>query len=253
MKILISNDDGIYSPGLQILAERLQVLGEVLVVAPDRERSAAGHSLTLNRPLRSVQIREGWYSVDGTPTDCITLAVEGILKKKPDLVVSGINLGANLGDDVTYSGTVSAAFEATLLGIPAFAISLAGEENGHLETAADFSIILADLILKQGLFPDTLLNVNVPNLPWSKIKGVAITTQGRRTYAETIVEKVDPRGRVDYWIGGQDPAWRPIADSDYEAVMQGWISITPLHVNLTNYAAMDELKTWSFPLPSRKG
>lgn len=247
MRILISNDDGIRSPGLRVLADRLKKLGEVIVAAPDRERSAAGHSLTLNRPLRAERIEENWYSVDGTPTDCIMLAVQGILKKQPNLVVSGINRGANLGDDITYSGTVSAAFEATLLGIPAFAISLVAEENCHFEAAADFALALAEFILERGLPPDTLLNVNVPNLPLSEIKGVAITRQGRRIYTDAVVEKVDPRGRTYYWIAGQDPIWQTIDDSDYEAVIKGWISVTPLHPDLTNYAALEVLRNWSFP------
>ncbi len=246
MIILLSNDDGVHSEGLQALEERLKGLGKVVVVAPDRERSAAGHSLTLNRPLRAVQLGANRYVVDGTPTDCITLAVMRILKGKPDLVVSGINLGPNLGDDVTYSGTVSAAFEATLLGVPAFAVSVVAKEDFIFDGAADFSLYLAELIFKKGLPPDTLLNVNVPNLPLSEIAGVEITRQGKRIYSEVIVEKVDPRGRTYYWIGGEEPTWERLGGTDYEAVMENKISITLLHLDLTNYSAMQELRSWDF-------
>lgn len=244
--ILVSNDDGVHSEGLRVLAKGLEVLGEVFVVAPDRERSAAGHSLTLNRPLRATQLAPNCYAVDGTPTDCITLAVMRILEGRPDLVISGINMGPNLGDDVTYSGTVSAAFEATLLGIPAFAVSVVAKEDFFFQGAADFSLYLAELTLRKGLPPDTLLNVNVPNLPLSEIAGVEITRQGKRVYSDSIVEKMDPRGRAYYWIGGEEPTWERLGGTDYEAVMENKISITPLHLDLTNYAALEELKNWDF-------
>lgn len=247
MNILISNDDGIHARGLRVLADALSSLGEVWVVAPDRERSAASHSLTLNRPLRVTKVGPTWYTVDGTPTDCVALAVMGMIKRKFDLVASGINLGANMGDDVTYSGTVSAAFEATLLGLPAFALSVAGHRRVDFTAAARVAVTLAELIEKHGLPANTLLNVNVPNLRPSEIKGAVITQQGRRHYGEIIVRKVDPRGKAYYWIGGKEPTWEPSEKSDYAAVKAGCISITPLHLDLTNPSALEELRRWEFP------
>ncbi len=239
--ILVTNDDGIHSPGLKTLADALKELGDLYVVAPDRERSAAGHSLTLHKPLRATEVAPGWYVVDGTPTDCVTLGVMGMLKEKPQLVVSGINLGANLGDDITYSGTVSAAVEGTLLGIPAFAISAVESRQRDLNGAAAFASGLALVVLERGLPLDTLLNVNVPP---GKVKGVAVTRQGKRTYNEVIVEKIDPRGKTYYWIGGGEPTWELLGGTDYEAVMEGKISITPLHLDLTNHDAIQTLKSW---------
>lgn len=246
--ILVSNDDGIGSAGLQALVESLRGLGDVVVVAPDRERSAAGHSLTLSRPLRVSHIDDGWYSVDGTPTDCITLAVMGLLPRRPHLVAAGINHGSNMGDDVTYSGTVSSAIEATLQGIPAFAISAAGGGESDFRSAGRFARRLAEEILRRGLPRDTLLNVNVPNLPPEAIQGVAVTRQGRRVYSETVVRKIDPRGKAYYWIGGTDPTWERLGGTDYEAVSSGWISLTPLHLDLTNHRVIDELKAWGLSL-----
>lgn len=246
--ILVSNDDGIGAAGLKALAESLSDLGEVVVVAPDRERSAAGHSLTLSRPLRASQLGDGWYSVDGTPTDCITLAVMGLLPRRPHLVAAGINHGSNLGDDVTYSGTVSSAIEATLQGIPAFAMSISGDGEFKFQGAARFARRLAAEILRRGLPQDTLLNVNVPNLALEAIRGVAVTRQGRRIYSETVVRKIDPRGKAYYWIGGADPTWEHLGDTDYEAVSNGWISLTPLHLDLTNHRAITELKGWGLSL-----
>ena len=239
--ILVTNDDGIHSPGLKTLAEALEGIGKLYVIAPDRERSAAGHSLTLHKPLRATMLAPDWYVVDGTPTDCVTLGVMGMLKEKPQLVVSGINLGANLGDDITYSGTVSAAVEATLLGIPAFAVSAVESARQDLDVAAVFAGRLAQLVLKQGLPRDTLLNVNVPA---GEVKGMAVTRQGKRSYSELIVEKIDPRGKTYYWIGGGEPTWELLGGTDYEAVMEGKISITPLHLDLTNYGAIEGLKKW---------
>jgi len=247
MNILISNDDGIHARGLRVLAEALSSLGEVWVVAPDRDQSAASHSLTLHRPLRVTRVAQHWYSVDGTPTDCVALAVMGMMKRKFDLVASGINLGGNMGDDVTYSGTVSAAFEATLLGLPAFAISLVTDGRADFTAAGRAAALVSQLIIKNGLPANTLLNVNVPNLRPSAIKGVAITQQGRRHYGEIIVRKVDPRGKAYYWIGGKEPSWEPSEESDYAAVMSGCISVTPLHLDLTNPAALDEVRQWEFP------
>jgi len=246
--ILVSNDDGVGSAGLKALAECLKTVGEVVVVAPDRERSAAGHSMTLTRPLRASQLGGGWYSVDGTPTDCITLAVMGLLERRPDLVAAGINHGSNLGDDVTYSGTVSSAIEATLQGIPAFAVSLAGEGEYQFEAAARIAQRLAAEILQRGLPRDTLLNANVPNLPLDAIQGVVVTRQGRRVYSETVVRKLDPRGKTYYWIGGNAPTWERMGNTDYEAVSAGWISLTPLQLDLTNYQVIDHIRGWGLSL-----
>ncbi|MCZ6481108.1 MAG: 5'/3'-nucleotidase SurE [candidate division NC10 bacterium] len=239
--ILVTNDDGIYSPGLKALAAALEEIGEVHVIAPDRERSAAGHALTLHKPLRATEIAPRWYAVDGTPTDCVPLGVMGILKEKPDLLASGINLGANLGDDITYSGTVSAAFEGTLLGIPSFAISAVEPLRQDLSAAAAFAARLAVVILERGLPPDTLLNVNVPP---GELNGVKVTRQGKRSYNELIVEKIDPRGKTYYWIGGGEPTWEHLGGTDYEMVVEGKVSITPLHLDLTNYIATEALKNW---------
>src|SRR5574337_207074 len=246
MNILISNDDGIHARGLRVLADALSNLGEVWVVAPDRERSASGHSLTLNRPLRVTKVAPTWFTVDGTPTDCVALALMGMINRKFDLVASGINLGGNMGDDVTYSGTVSAAFEATLLGFPAFALSVVARRRVNFTAAGLVAVMVAKLIKKNGLPPNTMLNVNVPNFRPSEIKGVVITQQGRRHYGDIIVRKVDPRGKAYYWIGGKEPTWEPLEQSDYAAVTAGSVSITPLHLDLTNPHAIDELQRWKF-------
>jgi len=242
--ILISNDDGIHSEGIKTLAKALKRVGEVFIVAPDRERSAASHSLTLHKPLRVEKIGPNAYAINGTPTDCINLAVNGILKKRPDLVVSGINKGGNLGDDVTYSGTVSAAMEGTLLGIPSFAISLVSisRENFDFKNAARFAARLARFILKNRLPKDTLLNINVPDV--DEIKGYRITKQGKRLYGDAIVEKVDPRGKKYYWIGGDILKWEGGEDTDFKAITSNFISITPVHLDMTNYASFKELHKW---------
>ena len=240
--ILVSNDDGIHSEGIKALARALRRVGEVYVVAPDRERSAVSHSLTIHRPLRVEQHATHIYAIDGTPTDCINIAVNGILKKRPDLVVSGINKGGNLGDDVTYSGTVSAAMEGTLLGIPSIAISLVSRDNFDFKMAARFATRLARFILKNGLPKDTLLNVNIPE--GNDIKSYRITKQGKRFYGDAIVEKVDPRGKKYYWIGGDVLKWEGGKDTDFEAVANNFISITPVHLDLTNYSSFKELHNW---------
>ena len=245
MKILVSNDDGVHSPGLHHLAERLSEAGEVYVVAPDRERSAASHALTLHKPLRVGKIKDRVYSVNGTPTDCINLAVNHLLSEKPALVVSGINQGGNLGDDVTYSGTVSAAMEGTLLGIPSIAISLVTKKDFHFEEAANFALKLSLHVLKQGLPEYTLLNVNVPDLPAQEIQGVQMTSLGRRIYdEELIVEKMDPRGRHYYWIAGNKIRWEEGEGTDYIAIETKHISITPIHMDLTHYEVLQQLKGW---------
>src|SRR5262245_31361523 len=199
--ILVSNDDGIHSEGIAALADVLRTLGEVVIVAPDRERSAVSHSLTLHRPLRVEELGAGRYAVNGTPTDCVNLAINGILPRRPTLVVSGINKGANLGDDVTYSGTVSAAMEGTLLGVPAIAISLIGRTEFNFDGSAAFAARLASWVIERGLPADTLLNVNVPGTGNGvPVHGFALTRMGRRRYGDAIVEKVDPRGKKYYWI-----------------------------------------------------
>lgn len=240
--IFITNDDGVHSPGIQILANTLKVLGDVYIIAPDRERSAVSHSLTLHRPLHADEIKERVYSVNGTPTDCVNIGVNGILKMRPDIVVSGINKGANLGDDITYSGTVMAAIEARILGIPSFAISLVASKNFLFQEAANFALILSEEIIKGGLPDNTLLNINLPNLPLSEMKGLRITKQGKRVYGDIVTEIVDPRGKRHFWIGGNRLSWEKGEDTDFEAIHEGMISITPLHVDLTNYTAIDKLK-----------
>lgn len=236
--ILATNDDGIHAPGLTVLVDAMEALGEVWVYAPDREQSAVSHGFSLNRPLRVNELRKRWYMVDGTPTDCVMLAVRDLLPERPALVVSGINPGPNLGDDVTYSGTVAAAFEGMLLKIPAFAISVAAHRPKHMETASRFAATLARRLLEDGLPADTLLNVNVPDLPPEEIRGVSITRMGRRNYQDEIVRREDPRGGLYYWIGGAQSSHVAEAGSDFEAVEQNRISVTPLHRDLTNPAAI---------------
>lgn len=242
MRILVSNDDGVNSEGLDSLAVSLRELGEVVVVAPDRDQSAASHSLSLHRPLRIERISESIYSVDGTPTDCINLAVNGLLKdQKPDLIVSGINKAANLGDDITYSGTVSAAMEGTLLKIPSIAISLDAKENFKFKTAKHYAQIISKYVLENGLPDDTLLNINVPNLDLGKVKGIKVTKQGKRLYDEAVVEKTDPRGKEYYWIGGNELGYVDMKNSDIVSVIEGYVSVTPIKLDLTDYNYLSKL------------
>lgn len=243
-RILVSNDDGVGSEGIIALKEAMAELGEVFIVAPDRDQSAVSHSLSLNRPLRMEKVGDNTYSVDGTPTDCINLAINGLLKDhKPDLVVSGINIGENLCEDVTYSGTVSAAMEGTLLGIPSLALSLAAKSNLHFDTAKHYALKMAKKIRKMSLPDGVMLNVNIPNLPLEQIKGLRITKQGKRIYGEEIVEKTDPRGRPYYWIGGNELGFKDIKDSDIVCVKNGYISVTPIKLDLTAYDYLDILRT----------
>jgi 5'-nucleotidase len=245
VKILITNDDGVHAAGLLALMKQVSLVAQVVVVAPDREQSAVSHALTLHHPLRAARLSENVYSVDGTPTDCVNLGIHSLLSFRPDLVISGVNRGANLGDDVTYSGTVAAALEATLMGIPAIAVSLATrEEEGNFLAAAAFAARLAQTVLEKGLPPDTFLNVNVPDLPEEQLKAPLITCQGKRSYEGTIVDKVDPRGRNYYWIGTADLSFRDIPGTDYHAVSRGHVSISPMHIDLTNYASIETLKGW---------
>jgi 5'-nucleotidase len=240
--ILACNDDGIQSEGLTRLVKALEPIDSVVVVAPDRERSAVSHALTLDRPLRAQEVKPAWFAVDGTPTDCVNLALNGLIEERPWLVVSGINRGANLGDDITYSGTVSAAVEAVLLGVPAVAFSQVGRAAFNYEAAASFASALVVTLTKRELPPDTLLNVNVPERP--DPAGYAVTRQGRRRYSDAVVEKTDPRGRKYYWIGGDELDFDRQPGTDFSAVDAGMISVTPLHLDLTNYdsmAAVEEL------------
>ena len=244
LKILVTNDDGIHSKGIIVLAKALQEIGDVFVIAPDREKSAVAHSLTVHRPLRVEKIKKNFYAVDGTPADCVHLGVNAILPKRPRLIVSGINKGENLGNDITYSGTVSAAFEGTLLGIPSFAISLVARSRFKFHMAARFAMRVARYIMKNGLPRDTFLNINVPNLDEREIKSFKITQQGRYTHGNAVVEKVDPRGKKYYWIGGGTMVYDQRGDTDFEAISNSYISITPLHIDLTNYSSIQELRKW---------
>lgn len=235
-RILVTNDDGVFSEGLKRLGERLGELGEVTIVAPDREQSATSHSLTLHRPLRLHKLEERIYAVDGTPTDCVNLAVLWLMKDAPpDLIVSGINFGVNLGDDVTYSGTVSATFEGALLGIPSVAFSQEVGEDLSFDRAAGFARDLISKLLADSLPKGLLLNVNIPAGP---IRGVALGRLGHRTYKQSIVEKTDPQGRRYFWIAGT-PDWHQDEGTDHQAVTDGRVSITPLHLDLTDYRAWD--------------
>jgi 5'-nucleotidase len=249
MRILITNDDGIYAPGMLSLKQELARLGEVYVVAPDRPRSASGHSITLHKPLRMNAVKlpdgsQGWATT-GTPSDCITLAVYHIIGAKPDLVISGINTGPNLGYDLTYSGTVAGAMEGSVMGIPSFAISLTTFElSSSFEFAARFSRHLAENILKFGLPPFTLLNVNVPNVPEHMIQGVEITRVGRRTYPGRAEKRTDPMGKDYYWLGGDLPQDEMEEGTDVKAVADDKVSITPIHMDLTNYSVMEQLQNW---------
>ena len=246
--ILVTNDDGIGAPGLLALVKALAPLGRVVVVAPERDNSAASHSLTMRRPLLVREEEADRYAVDGTPADCVIVGVGKLLPERPALLVSGINPGPNLGDDISYSGTVSAAIEGTMIGIPSLAVSRA-VDSGDYELAAAFAARLARMILTQGLPPDTLLNINVPAQTGVEIKGVRFTRQGRRKYDGAIQETTDPWSRKHYWIGGGIPVLDAGADTDVQAVVAGWISITPLHLDRTNYGALDYLaRDWANPL-----
>jgi len=235
-RILVTNDDGVFSEGIKLLAAALGEVAEVIVVAPDREQSASGHSLTLHRPLRMQQIESNVFSVDGTPTDCVNLGVLWLLKDRlPDLVVSGVNFGANMGDDVTYSGTVSATFEGTLLGIPSVAFSQEVGEHFSFDQAALFAKRFVEVLLSESLQPDLLLNVNIPS---GEIRGVRLTRLGKRLYQQVVVEKTDPRGRSYFWIAGT-PEWHEEEGTDHAAVSSGLVSITPLHLDLTDYRGLE--------------
>lgn len=237
--LLLTNDDGVHATGLRALARALADLGDVWVVAPEREQSACGHALTLHRPLRVVEARERWFAVNGTPSDCVNLGVLGFLPEPPVLVVSGINHGSNLGDDVTYSGTVSAAMEGTLLGVPSIAMSLV--DGGDFDAAGEVARLVAMRVLVEGLPRKTLLNVNVPA---GVLRGVRLTRLGHRVYSEKIVEQADPRGRTHYWIGAGAPRWEALEGTDMGAVHEGYTALTPLHLDLTNPRALVQMADW---------
>ncbi len=244
MRILLSNDDGYFAPGLACLAQALSAVAEVVVVAPERDRSGASNSLTLDRPLSLRQSSNGFYYVNGTPTDCVHLAVTGMLPELPDMVVSGINHGANMGDDTVYSGTVAAATEGFLLGVPSIAVSLASKSAGHYQTAAR---VVCEIVerCKRDPFPQpVLLNVNVPDLPWEALKGSLVTRLGKRHKAEPVVKSLTPRGETVYWVGAAGSAQDAGEGTDFHAVAQGLVSITPLQIDLTQYGQMDGVKRW---------
>jgi 5'/3'-nucleotidase len=243
--LLVTNDDGVHAAGLAALARALEDLGEVHVLAPEREQSACGHALTLHRPLRVEPVRERWCAVNGTPSDCVNLGVLGLLPERPVLIASGINHGTNLGDDVTYSGTVSAAMEGLLLGVPSIAVSLV--PGGDFDEAGRAARLVAARVLVEGLPPKTLLNVNVPADP----KGIRMTRLGHRVYSGKIVEQIDPRGRTHYWIGGGEPAWDLLEGSDMQAVNDGFVSVTPVHLDLTSQRALGEMRDWSAALSAQ--
>lgn len=244
MRILVTNDDGIDSPGLTALADALKAIGEVWVVAPDRERTAVAHAVTLHKPLRLHRVAPRTFSVNGTPVDCVNLALLKVMPKPPAIVVSGINKGVNLGDDVLYSGTVSAAMEGTILGVPSIAVSQEGRETFRFPVAADYAARIVRLVLAQGLPDETLLNVNVPNRALRAIKGVRVTCLSRRSFHNPIIEKLDPHGRKYYWIAGTRVSWSRSKNADHEAIEEGRVSITPIHLDCTNYALLDHFRAW---------
>jgi 5'-nucleotidase len=244
MRILLSNDDGYFAPGLAQLATSLADHGDITVVAPERNRSGASNSLTLDRPLHLRRAPNGYMYVSGTPTDCVHLAVTGVLDHQPDMVVSGINLGANMGDDTIYSGTVAAATEGYLLGVPSFAISLASFEGRHFATAGRVARELVHRFSETSFAEPILLNVNVPDVPYDELRGIQITRLGRRHKAEPAVKSLSPRGETVYWIGAAGPAADAGEGTDFYAVEHGWVSVTPLQIDLTHAVQVSSVRTW---------
>ena len=244
MRILLSNDDGYFAPGLAALAEALHGLGEVVVVAPEQNRSGASNSLTLDRPLLLKQAASGFYFVNGTPTDCVHLAVTGMLDELPDIIVSGINNGANMGDDTIYSGTVAAATEGFLLGIPSIAISLTSFEGNNFTTAGRVARELVERFVRDPIREPVLLNVNVPDIPYSKLNGMEVTRLGRRHKAEPVVKMTSPRNETVYWVGAAGAAADSGPGTDFNAVERGVVSITPLQIDLTHSAQLPSIRQW---------
>ncbi|BCG62961.1 MAG: 5'-nucleotidase [Methyloprofundus sp.] len=244
MHILLSNDDGYLAPGLIALAGGLQGFADISVVAPDKNRSAASNSLTLEMPLRAEKMDNGYIKVDGTPTDCVHLAITGLLKTEPDMVFAGINHGANLGDDVLYSGTVAAATEGRFLGLPAVAISMVSSDPQHFDTGVMVARVILQRLLDQPLDKDIILNVNVPDLSWADIKGFQSVRLGQRHKAEPVIRSQDPRGREIFWVGPPGTEQDAGPGTDFYAVSQGYVSVTPLQLDLTRYDALDALKGW---------
>ena len=244
MHILLSNDDGYQAAGLQILADALSENHEISVVAPERDRSGASNSLTLDRPLRAYRAKNGFYYVNGTPTDCVHLAITGLLDAEPDMVISGINAGANMGDDVLYSGTVAAAMEGRFLGLPAIAVSLTSFEPRHFETAARAVADIVTRLQTEPLKKDSILNINVPNLPEEKIQGIRATRLGNRHKSEGVITQTDPRGEPMYWVGPPGKAQDAGEGTDFHAIEHDFISITPLQIDLTRYDSLQYLEGW---------
>lgn len=244
MRILISNDDGYFAPGLSCLAAHLSEIAEVVVVAPERDRSGASNSLTLDRPLKLRKAPNGFYYVNGTPTDCVHLAVTGMLDQQPDMVVSGINAGANMGDDTIYSGTVAAATEGFLLGIPAIALSLVGKDFSHYETAAKIAVELVQKFNRKTHHQPWLLNVNIPDLPHSELQGMAVTRLGKRHKAEPVIKAQNPHGETVYWVGAAGQAQDAGEGTDFHAVLQQRVSVTPLQIDLTQYSELNAVSDW---------
>ncbi len=244
MKILLSNDDGYQAPGLRQLAAALRAIADITVVAPDRDRSGASNSLTLDHPIRAVTMEDGVIRVDGTPTDCVHLGITGLLEREPDMVVSGINAGANLGDDVIYSGTVAAATEGRFLGFPALAVSLAGYRPTHYATAARVACDLVTRLVDAPVPADTILNVNVPDVPWQELKGYVATRLGHRHKSEPVVRAMDPRGRPIYWVGPAGSEQDAGPGTDFYAIRQCQVSVTPIQVDLTRHNALQAVSAW---------
>jgi 5'-nucleotidase len=253
MRILCSNDDGILARGLDCLERAARPLGHVSVVAPDREQSATSHSLTLHHPLRPIQLAENRWQVDGTPTDCVMLAIEALMPERPDFVLSGINHGPNMGEDVLYSGTVAAAMEGLALGVPSIAVSFAGrvlrsDDSMLGDQVETLTTLLRHLTSLKKFPPDTMLNVNLPAIPASEIKGAKLTRLGRRVFSDSLTPMKDPWGRDIFWIGGGSVAWSGSEDSDFRAVKDGYISVTPLHLDLTSRDRLEDAASWWQPL-----
>ena len=244
MRILLSNDDGYQAPGLAALEKALSSIADTVVVAPDRDRSGASNSLTLEMPIRARRAENGYMRVEGTPTDCVHLAITGLLEEEPDMVVSGINAGANMGDDVLYSGTVAAATEGRFLGLPAIAVSMASHTPSHYATAARVALELVERLRVRPLDSDTILNVNVPDCPYEQLRGLQATRLGHRHKAEPVVKSTDPRGRPIYWVGPAGREQDAGPGTDFHAVRHGYASVTPLQVDLTRHAAIPVIEKW---------